>query len=187
MEAWDSTGAVYSGSYSLADDVAGAQSDYETRHGAHSRRAGSRRAPMVPALEVFDRSAVCPLRHKGPLCWGAYGSSVGLRYSDNGQPWSRRALREQDCRYDQISGCVASRNVRADDPLSPPRSRHRPNHDVHPNGVLNLAARCVAVDPRRSIIAVNYFLPPCMGTKTTAPLDERRIFPSAVFSIRTSS
>ena len=34
---------------------------------------------MVPALEVFDLSAVCPLRHKGPLCWGAYGSSVGLR------------------------------------------------------------------------------------------------------------
>jgi hypothetical protein len=79
MEAWDSTGAVYSGSYSLPDDVAAAQSDYETRHGAHSRRAGSRRAPMVPALEVFDVSAVCPLRHKGLLCWGAYGSSVGLR------------------------------------------------------------------------------------------------------------
>ena len=34
---------------------------------------------MVPALEVFDLSAVCPLRHKGLLYWGAYGSSVGLR------------------------------------------------------------------------------------------------------------
>ena len=29
------------------------------------------------SLEVFDLSAVCPLRHKGLLCWGAYGSSVG--------------------------------------------------------------------------------------------------------------
>ena len=83
MEAWDSTGAVYSGSYSLRDDVAAAQSDYETRHGAHGHRAGSRRAPMVPALEVFDLSAVCPLRHKGLLYWGAYGSSVGLtRHSE---------------------------------------------------------------------------------------------------------
>ena len=63
----------------VSADVAAAQSDYETRHGAHSRRAASRRAPMVPALEVFDLSAICPLRHKGLLCWGAYGSSVGLR------------------------------------------------------------------------------------------------------------
>lgn len=57
--------------YSLPDDVAAAQSDHETRHGAHSRRAGSRRAPMVPTLEVFDLSAVCPLRHEGLLYWGA--------------------------------------------------------------------------------------------------------------------
>src|SRR5581483_2543176 len=74
MDAWE-TDSVYSGSYSLPDDVAAAQSDYETRHSAHSRRAGSRRAPMVPALQVFDLSAVRPLRHKGLLYWGEYGPS----------------------------------------------------------------------------------------------------------------
>jgi len=84
MEAWDSTGAVYSGSYSLADDVAGAQSDYETRHGEHSRRAGSRRAPMVPALEV----SITPL---GRFSRRANGN---LRQSPLRSPVSA------DCRHD---------------------------------------------------------------------------------------
>ena len=68
-----------SASHSIPDDVAAAHSDYETRDGAHNRRVGRRRARVVPALEVFDPSAVCPLRHKGLLCSGADGSSVRSR------------------------------------------------------------------------------------------------------------
>ena len=32
---------------------------------------------MVPALEVFDLSAVCPLRHKDLLCWDLSGGNTG--------------------------------------------------------------------------------------------------------------
>jgi hypothetical protein len=52
-------------------------SDYERVTARTVAELENGSAPMAPALEVFDLSAVCPLRHKGLLCWRAYGSSVG--------------------------------------------------------------------------------------------------------------